>query len=201
SPRPPKLVRGQASLHQQLALASVNRLAPPRRRNIAVRPVDDLAARDVEVELACDVGNLYRGPDQNGLDDPGLGGIDGPAKRGLVARMHHDSGPGRHPLSGHDQALVFRSGRLANRRAGSEPGFLARAYGPVSLFRIDRYEALDRGWSSAGRNGSGFASSSTSKSWATRERRCAASPRMSPLAVRIWWMAAKPSRRAWASSG
>jgi hypothetical protein len=130
-----QLVRVQAALHQQVTLSLSNQLDSPRRSGVAVRRVDDLIARDVKVELARDIRDLCRGPDQNRFDDAGLGGVDGAAERDLVARMDHDRRCRRHLLGGHDQALIFRAGRLADRpdrRDGGEFGFLGGEHELVS---------------------------------------------------------------------
>ena len=115
----------QAALHQQLAPALVNELDAAGRRRVAVPRVDDLVTRDVHAELTRRVGDFCRRPDQDRLDDPGLGGVGGAAQRSLVAWVHDDRRRGRHFLRARDKTFVFRLRRAGDRTDGRQRADLA----------------------------------------------------------------------------
>ena len=73
--------------------------------------VDDLAAGEVEAVLGRHGADLRLRADQDRHDQPGLGGLDGAAQRGLVAGMGDDRHRRRAVAGGGDQAVVLRAGR------------------------------------------------------------------------------------------
>ena len=97
----------EAALHQQLALGLVNQLDGPCGCRLAMRGVDDLEARDIEIELRRDRLDLARRAHQDRLDDAGGGGFADAAQRGLVAGMHHHGHGRRHLLGGRDQTFIL----------------------------------------------------------------------------------------------
>jgi hypothetical protein len=103
-----QLVGVQAAFHQELAAPLANERDALGGRLVAVRGVDDLVAADVDLVRGRRCGDFRARSDQDGNDDPELGGFDRAAQRGLVAGMHHDGLGGRDLFRLCDQPLVFR---------------------------------------------------------------------------------------------
>src|SRR4029079_10653185 len=70
SDRAHELVGVQAAFHQQLAFGFMNQLDRLRRRGLAVLRVDQLKSADIELILACDPGDLLRGPNKRRNNNP-----------------------------------------------------------------------------------------------------------------------------------
>jgi hypothetical protein len=85
-----KLVGVQTTLHQHLALGSVDQLYALGGRCLAVWGIDYFEPGDVETVLVRGVPDLGFRADQDGLYDAGLGTVDRTAQRCLVAGMDDD---------------------------------------------------------------------------------------------------------------
>ena len=122
-----QLVGVEAALHQRLGLACPHELDRSRRRGVAVRRVDQLVARDVELELLRHGLDLRLRSDEDGLDQPELRGVDRAGERALVARVRDRHGHRLDRLRGLDQPLIFfvAHADLSSCMGASSPRMLA----------------------------------------------------------------------------
>src|SRR5207248_8571717 len=95
-----------------------------------------------------DLVDLGGRPHQNRFDDPKLGCLGGAAKRGFVARVHHNRLCWRYLLGFGDQTLIFRFWRMRRGTDGPKSPYFALSVSwhvDSMLFRCVAagYDALD----------------------------------------------------------
>ena len=87
--RTEELVGVQAAFHQELGLALSNQLHRLCCRGMAVRRVDDASVAKVDAVGRRNFPKFCSRADENGDNQPLLGGLDGARERCSLARMRH----------------------------------------------------------------------------------------------------------------
>ena len=95
------------ALDMGLGLARLHQLDRLRRGGVAVRRIDQLVGRDVELALPGGGFDLGARSDQDGLDQAELRRVDRGGQRALVARMSDRRGHRRQRPRDVDEALVL----------------------------------------------------------------------------------------------
>ena len=111
----------QRPLDEHLGLALADQFDRSGGRLVVVGGLDDSERGDVQAVTGGDLGDPARGPDQDRLDEPGLGRLDGGRQRHLVARVGHGRAGRRQPAAALEQRLVLAvrlDGHLRGLRAG-----------------------------------------------------------------------------------
>ena len=111
----------QRPLDEHLGLTLADQLDGVGGGLVIVGRLDDAEGGDVQAVSGGALGDQARRPDQDRLDQPGLGRLDGGRQRRLVARVGHSRAGRRQPVAALEQRLVLAvrlDGHLRGLRAG-----------------------------------------------------------------------------------
>src|SRR5688572_10581272 len=97
----------QASLHQRVALALADQRNGLGGSSVAVRDVDELELRYVQIAASGDLANPFGRPDQDWCDDSRPRGFDSTLEGCLLAGVHHDGRQGCQRSGALYEPLVF----------------------------------------------------------------------------------------------
>ncbi len=129
-----QLVGVQAAFHQRFRAPGAHLRHRLVGRLLAERRIDDRERGDVEPGFRGNFPDPRRGTDQDGRDQPGLGGIDRALQRTLVARMRDRGRRWRQRLAALDQRWYLRAFRsMIISRRHCEPMLRCACYRACAL--------------------------------------------------------------------